>query len=154
DIGLWDLAGKAAKLPLAKLWGATRDRVDAYGSGGWGSYTIDDLIGEGKRYAAAGCRPYNMEVHSPRPPGDPQRVEAVRKAVGAAVQMMVDVNQKLDVPAAIHQAELLEDLGLVWYEEPALADDIAACAEVARAIRIPVATGENNYTRFEFRELI
>jgi len=42
----------------------------------------------------------------------------------------------------------------VWYEEPALADDIAACAEVARAIRIPVATGENNYTRFEFRELI
>src|SRR5262249_57034953 len=56
--------------------------------------------------------------------------------------------------AAIRQAELVEDLGLVWYEEPALADDIAACAEVARAIRIPVATGENNYTRFEFRELI
>ena len=70
------------------------------------------------------------------------------------MQMMVDVNQKLDVPAAIHQAELLEDLGLVWYEEPALADDITACADVARAIRIPVATGENNYTRFEFRELI
>ena len=45
DIGLWDLAGKAANLPLAKLWGATTDRVDAYGSGGWGSYSLDDLIG-------------------------------------------------------------------------------------------------------------
>jgi len=42
----------------------------------------------------------------------------------------------------------------VWYEEPTLADDPAGCAEIARAIRIPVATGENNYTRFEFRELI
>src|SRR5262245_14226449 len=95
-----------------------------------------------------------MKVHSPDPRVNRQRVEAVRKALGDGVQMMVDVNQKLDVPAAIRQAELLEDLGLVWYEEPALADDIAACAEVAHAIRIPVATGENNYTRYEFRELI
>ena len=104
DIGLWDLAGKAANLPLAKLWGATTDRVDAYGSGGWGSYSIDDLIAEGKRYAAVGCRYYKMKVHSPDPRVNRQRVEAVRKALGDAVQMMVDVNQKLGVPAAIHRA--------------------------------------------------
>jgi D-arabinonate dehydratase len=64
------------------------------------------------------------------------------------------VNQKLDVLGNLRQAALLEDLGLVWYEEPVLADDLAACAEVARSIKIPVATGENNYTRYEFRELI
>src|SRR6266571_3876524 len=154
DIALWDLTGKKAGLPLAKLWGATTDRVDAYGSGGWGSYSIDDLIGEATRYKAAGCRYYKMKVHSPDPRVNRQRVEAVRAALGDGVKMMVDVNQKLDVAGAIRQAELLEDLGLVWYEEPALADDPAACAEVARAIRIPVATGENNYSRFEFRELI
>ena len=154
DIGLWDLAGKAANLPLAKLWGATTDRVDAYGSGGWGSYSLDDLIGEAKKYAAAGCHYYKMKVHDPDPRVNRQRVEAVRKALGDGVRMMVDVNQKLDVQSSIRQAQLLEDLDLVWYEEPALADDLAACAEVARAIRIPVATGENNYTRFEFRELI
>ena len=154
DIGLWDLAGKAANLPLAKLWGATTDRVDAYGSGGWGSYSLDDLIGEAKKYAAAGCHYYKMKVHDPDPRVNRQRVEAVRKALGNGVRMMVDVNQKLDVQSSIRQAQLLEDLDLVWYEEPALADDLAACAEVARAIRIPVATGENNYTRFEFRELI
>src|ERR1700730_6411796 len=154
DIGLWDLAGKTANLPLAKLWGATTDRVDAYGSGGWGSYSLDDLIGEATKYAAAGCRYYKMKVHHPDPRVNRQRVEAVRKALGDGVRMMVDVNQKLDVQTSIRQAQLLEDLDLVWYEEPALADDLAACAEVARAIRIPVATGENNYTRFEFRELI
>src|SRR2546426_2399225 len=154
DIALWDLTGKTANLPLAKLWGATTDRVDAYGSGGWGSYSIDDLIGEAKKYAAAGCRYYKMKVHHTDPRVNRQRVEAVRKALGDGVRMMVDVNQKLDVQSSIRQAQLLEDLDLVWYEEPALADNLAACAEVARAIRIPVATGENNYTRFEFRELI
>src|SRR2546425_3681701 len=153
-IALWDLAGRTATLPLARMWGGRTDRVDACGGGGWGSYSIDDLIGEAKKYAAAGCRYYKMKVHHPDPRVNRQRVEAVRKALGDGVKMMVDVNQKLDVQGSIRQAQLLEDLDLVWYEEPALADDLAACAEVARAIRIPVATGENNYTRFEFPELI
>src|SRR6478609_11494341 len=43
DIGLWDVAGKAAKLPLYKLWGAVTDRVPCYGSGGWGKYGEKDL---------------------------------------------------------------------------------------------------------------
>jgi L-alanine-DL-glutamate epimerase-like enolase superfamily enzyme len=54
----------------------------------------------------------------------------------------------------VRQARLLEEFDLIWYEEPVLADDIAACASVAERIAIPVATGENNYTRYEFRELI
>jgi len=154
DIALWDLTGKAAGLPLYKLWGAVTDRVPAYGSGGWGGYSIADLVGEAERYVGQGCRYYKMKIHHPDPRVNRQRVEAVRRAVGDRVGLMVDVNQKLDVLGNMRQAALLEDLGLVWYEEPALADDPAACAEVARAIRIPIATGENLYTRFEFRELI
>src|SRR3989442_2014529 len=101
-----------------------------------------------------GCRYYKLKIHDPDPRVNRQRVEAVREALGEGVRLMVDANQKLDVVGAIRQARLLEDLDLVWYEEPVLADDIAACAEVARSIRIPVAAGENNYTRFEFRELV
>jgi L-alanine-DL-glutamate epimerase-like enolase superfamily enzyme len=154
DIALWDITGKAARLPLARLWGAVTDRVAAYGSGGWGTYSVDDLIGEATRYAAMGCRYYKMKIHHADPRENRKRVEAVKKALGDGVKMMVDVNQKLDVLGAIKQAQLLDDLDLVWYEEPVLADDLAGCAEVARAIKIPVATGENNYTRFEFREAI
>src|SRR5207244_12473712 len=51
-------------------------------------------------------------------------------------------------------ARLLEEFDLVWYEEPVLADDYAGMAEVAAAIRIPVAAGENHYTRWEFKELL
>ncbi|MBI3824934.1 MAG: mandelate racemase/muconate lactonizing enzyme family protein [Candidatus Rokubacteria bacterium] len=154
DIGLWDIVGKTAGLPLYKLWGAVTDRVDAYGSGGWGDYAIDDVVGEAQKYAAAGCRYYKMKIHDPDPRENRRRVEAVLKALGERVRLMVDANQKLDVLGAIRQAQALEDLDLVWLEEPVLADDVAGCAEVARAIRIPVATGENAYSRYEFRELI
>jgi len=154
DIGLWDIAGKSAGLPLYKMWGAVSDRIPAYGSGGWSKYSEGELIAEAERYAALGCKYYKMKIHHADPHENRKRVEAVQRALGGGVRMMVDVNQRLDPLASIRQARVLEDLDLVWYEEPVLADDIAACAEVARAIRIPVATGENNYTRFEFRELI
>ena len=153
DIALWDLVGKAAGQPLYRLWGAVTDRVAAYGSGGWPAYRTEDLVEEARRYTDAGLRYYKLKVHHPDPRENRRRVEAVRGAVGDDVRLMVDVNQKLDVLGNIRLAAALEDLDLVWYEEPVLADDIAACAEVARAIRIPVATGENHYTRFEFREL-
>jgi len=154
DIGLWDIAGKTAGLPLYKMWGAVNGRIPAYGSGGWSKYSEGELIAEAERYAAQGCRYYKMKIHHPDPLENRKRVEAVRSALGGAVRLMVDVNQRLAPPAAIRQARMLEDLDLAWYEEPVLADDIAGCAEVAHSIAIPVATGENNYTRFEFRELL
>jgi L-alanine-DL-glutamate epimerase-like enolase superfamily enzyme len=154
DIGLWDIAGKAAGLPLYKLWGAVGDEIPAYGSGGWTRYSTAELIAEAERYAALGCRYYKMKIHHPDPRENRKRVETVRRALGDGVRLMVDVNQRLDVIGNLRQARMLEDFDLVWYEEPVLAEDLAACAEVAGAIGIPVATGENNYTRFEFRDLI
>jgi len=153
DIALWDLVGKIAGQPLFRMWGAVTDRVEAYGSGGWANYAVDDIIAEGRFYAGHGCRYYKMKIHDPDPRKNVARVEAVKKALGDGVRLMVDVNQKLDVLATIKQAQMLEHLDLVWYEEPVLADDYAGLAEVARSIKTPVATGENHYTRFEFKEL-
>jgi len=154
DIGLWDIAGKSARLPLYKLWGAVNDRIPCYGSGGWGKYSEKDLIGEAERYAAMGCRYYKMKIHDPDPRANRKRVESVKKALGEGVRMMVDVNQKLDVLGNIRQAALLEDLDLVWYEEPVSSDDNFSCSLVSQSIKIPVATGENHYNRYEFRDLI
>src|SRR3954470_6133925 len=154
DIALWDVVGKAAKLPLFRIWGAATDRVGCYGSGGWGKYTDKDLVAEAERYAGMGCRYYKMKIHDPDPAANRKRVEIVKKALGPGVRMMVDVNQKLDVMGNVRQARLLEEFDLVWYEEPVLSDDNHACAEVARSINIPIATGENHYTRYEFKDLI
>ena len=116
DIGLWDLVGKVAGLPLYKLWGAVTDRIPAYGSGGWPRYSVDDLIGEAKRYAAMGCRYYKMKIHHPDPRVNRVRVEAVKKAVGDDVRLMVDVNQKLDVLGNVRQARLLAVSPQGYYE--------------------------------------
>ena len=98
-------------------------RIAAYGSGGWPQYTVADVVGEAERYAALGCRYYKMKIHDPDPHVNRQRVKAVRDALGPGVRLMVEANQKLDVLANIRQAALLEDLDLMWYEEPVLADD-------------------------------
>ena len=154
DIGLWDVTGKALGKPLYKLWGAMRHRIGCYGSGGWAKYSLDDLVREAEKYAAFGCKYYKMKIHDPDPKVNRARVEAVKRAVGPGVRLMVDVNQRLDVLSNQRQAALLEEFDLVWYEEPVLADDFQSLEEVAKSIRIPVATGENNYTRYEFRDLI
>jgi L-alanine-DL-glutamate epimerase-like enolase superfamily enzyme len=154
DIGLWDIVGKAMGKPLYKVWGAMRHRIGCYGSGGWAKYSLDDLVREAEKYAAFGCKYYKMKIHDPDPKVNRARVEAVKRAVGPGVRLMVDVNQRLDVLGNLRQAAELEHLDLVWYEEPVLADDLSGCAEVASKIGIPVATGENNFTRYEFRELL
>jgi len=154
DIALWDIAGKSAKLPLYKLWGAVNDRIPAYGSGGWAKYSIDDLIAEAQKYAGYGCKYYKMKIHHPDPAVNAGRVAAVKKALGPGVRMMVDVNQGRDVLGNRAQARLLEEFDLLWYEEPVLADDYDGYADVARAIRIPIAAGENHYTRWEFKQLL
>src|SRR6185295_15998808 len=154
DIGLWDIAGKAAKLPLYKLWGAVNERIPAYGSGGWAKYSVEDLIAEAQKYAAQGCKYYKMKIHHPDPAVNASRVGAVKKALGPGVRMMVDVNQGRDVLGNQVQARLLEEFDLLWYEEPVLADDYDGLAEVAHTIRIPVALGENHFTRWEFKELL
>ncbi|HEY3074248.1 MAG TPA: mandelate racemase/muconate lactonizing enzyme family protein [Burkholderiales bacterium] len=154
DIGLWDIVGKSAKLPLYKLWGAVSDRIPAYGSGGWAKYSVEDLIAEAQKYAGYGCKYYKMKIHHPDPAVNASRVGAVKKALGPGVRMMVDVNQGRDVLGNLQQARLLEEFDLVWYEEPVLADDYDGMAEVAHSIRIPVAAGENHYTRWEFKQLL
>src|SRR5258708_9415450 len=116
DIGLWDIAGKAAGLPLYKLWGAVTDRISAYGSGGWSKYSERELIAEAERYAALGCKYYKMKIHHPDPRENAQRVGAVRPRLAHGVHMIVDLNPRLTVLAHIRQAQALDQFDLVWYE--------------------------------------
>ena len=67
DIGLWDLAGKVAGQPLYRMWGAATDRVEAYGSGGWAKYAVEDILDEAKLLHVAGLPLLQDEDPRPRP---------------------------------------------------------------------------------------
>ena len=154
DIGLWDLLGKSVGRPIWQLLGAVSDRVPIYGGGGLLSYSVDELIEEAESVLALGCRYYKMKIGNPNIMEDVDRVRAMRKALGDDVKLLVDVNQRWDVHTNIKVGKLIEAYDIFWYEEPVYADNIDQCAEIARQINIPVATGENEYTRYGFRDLI
>ena len=154
DIGLWDLLAKSMNRPVWHLLGACAEESPVYGSGGFLSYSVDDIVKEARGFIDRGCRHYKMKIGRPNLMENVERVRAVRKALGRDVELLVDTNQRWEVATHLKIGRHLEELDLFWYEEPVLADNIAQCAEVARGINIPIATGENEYTRYGFRDLI
>ena len=155
DTACWDLIGKAAEQPLYRLFGACRDSVKAYASGGlWLSLSIDELVAEAKSFLAEGFRAMKLRVGKPRLEEDVERVAAVREAVGPGVDLMVDANQGFSVPHAVRLGRRLEEFGLVWFEEPVPAWDLEGHAAVAAALDTPIASGETEYTRYGMRDML
>jgi L-alanine-DL-glutamate epimerase-like enolase superfamily enzyme len=157
DIALWDLKGKAFGVPLYRLLGPYTDSVPIYGSGGWTHFTEAELVAEQLGYVERGIPRVKMKVakdFGQAEAEDLRRLAAVRRAVGDGVEVYVDANNGYYAKQAIRLARRFEEYNVGWFEEPVLADDVAGLAAVARAIDLPVATGEHEYTKYGFRELI
>jgi galactonate dehydratase len=175
DLALWDIKGKALGVPVYELIGGkVRDHVPLYANGWFtgdrpsahgpqgGSAEETAWYAEGaKTVVAQGYRclkvyPFNgLQVITPeRIARGVGIVRAIREAVGPNVDIAVDVRRRLNIWSARRIAHKLEALDIAWLEEPILFDNAAAMAEFARSVRVPVATGEESYTRWEFRELL
>jgi D-arabinonate dehydratase len=153
DIGLWDILAQSMNSPVWQVLGGTNAPIKAYGSGGFLPYTIDQLIEEAQGFRAKGCGYYKFKIGREDLMENVERVHTLCDVL-SGMRIMVDANQRWDVATNIRIGNALADCDLYWYEEPVLADNIDQCAEVARAISTPVATGENEYTRYGFRDLI
>ncbi|MGH2461524.1 MAG: mandelate racemase/muconate lactonizing enzyme family protein [Chloroflexota bacterium] len=157
DIALWDLKAKALGLPLYRLLGQYRDSVPVYGSGGWTNFSETELVEEQTGYVARGMRSVKMKVgkdFGKAEREDVRRLAAVRKAVGDDVEILIDANNGYYAKQAIAMAREFEQYRVGWLEEPVLADDIEGLAAIARATAIPIATGEHEYTKYGFKDLI
>jgi len=155
DGALWDIAGKAAGLPLYRLLGGARDRVPAYHSGGlWLDRDIDALAREAQDMVAQGFGAVKMRLGMADARQDAQRVGAVRAAIGPDIKLMADANQGLNEAQAIRLGRLLEEHDLTWFEEPLPAWDLEGLARVAAALDTPIASGETEYTRYGFRSML
>jgi L-alanine-DL-glutamate epimerase-like enolase superfamily enzyme len=157
DIALWDLKAKYYETPLYQLLGPYTESVPVYGSGGWTHFSLDELVAEQCGYVERGMKAVKMKVgkdFGQSEQEDVARLAAVREAVGPDVQIYIDANNGYYAKQAIRMARTFEQYGVGWFEEPVLADDIEGLAAVARAIDIPVASGEHEYTKYGFRDLI
>src|SRR3954453_2882067 len=157
DIALWDLKAKAFGVPLYRLLGRETGTVPIYGSGGWTSFNEKELVAEQTGYVERGIPRVKMKVakdFGKSEAEDLKRLAAVRKAVGDDVEIFVDANNGYYAKQAIAMSRRFEDFNVRWFEEPVLADDIQGLAEISRATTIPVATGEHEYIKYGFKELI
>jgi L-alanine-DL-glutamate epimerase-like enolase superfamily enzyme len=156
DLALWDLRGHVFGAPVATLLGAAHEALPAYVAGGY--YTPDGTLAtlaeEIAGYVELGARAVKMKIGGDTIRNDVARVRAVRGAIGPDVRLMVDANCAYTAFDAIRIAHELEPLDVYWFEEPVMPDDLRGLARVARSTRIPVAAGENEYTRYGFRDLI
>ena len=155
DTALWDLKAKLLNLPLVRLLGIVRERVMIYGSGGFISYTNDQLEARLAGWVEAGMTAVKMKIgrHAKE---DLVRVRAARQAIGPDAALFVDANGGYDRKQALRIADAFADSQVTWFEEPVSSDDL----EGLRMLRdrapagMDITAGEYGYDAFYFRHML
>ena len=153
DIALWDLAAKDADKSLVALLGPCRERILAYASGINLNKSEAELVEQVRGWRAAGFKAFKIKVGKPEIEEDVERLTRVR-AIAGRLPVMVDANQGWDLGTAARAITALEPLSPHWVEEPLLADDVEAHAQLRRRVRTPLAIGENVYTLQQFSHFL
>lgn len=154
NVAMWDAWTKKLDQPIWKVLGNTVDRVPVYGSGGWLSYSDEELIAEVVEYKSRGLRAVKIKVGSPDIERDIARLRKVREAVGPDLNIMMDANQGMNVPNAIKLSTLAANIGIHWFEEPVVHTDFAGYQLLRQKTGIALAMGEREYDMEPLKALI
>lgn len=154
NIAMWDAWCKQLGQPVWKVLGTFRSSIPVYGSGGWLSYTPEELIDEVAGYKKRGFQAVKIKVGSPDWKEDLERLKMVRSAVGRDIGIMMDANQGMDVPSALQLARTARELDIHWFEEPILHTDFDGYQSLKQQAGISLAMGEREYNTVPLRELV
>ena len=154
DVALWDLKGRRLKTPLWRLFGGFDPVVECYAGGIDLDFTVAALLKQADGFREHGHRAIKMKVGRPRFSEDIERVRGMRRHLGDDFPIMVDANMRWSADQAIQAARSLREFNLVWLEEPTIPDDVAGHARILREGGLPLATGENMHTLYEFQQMI
>jgi D-galactarolactone cycloisomerase len=157
DIACWDLVGKAAGLPLYRLFGGYRNEVPCYVTCAYyrDGKTLSELRDEIEMLKGQGHRGFKAKAGGLPLGEDMRRLELVREVIGSERDLMVDVNRGWDLATAIEGARLLEPLKPRWLEEPVRwADDRRELKLLAQKTPIPLSAGESELTSYGCRALL
>lgn len=154
DLALWDIRCQMTQWPLYQLLGGKAKPIKAYAGGialGW--QPADSLVEEALALVEQGFRALKLRVGD-TPRRDIERVQAVRKALGNDIELLVDANTGYCLDDVRRVMPAYEELGIGWLEEPFPAWDGQAYLKATQLGRVPLAAGENHYTRYEFGTLL
>ena len=154
NMAMWDAWCKKLGQPIWKVLGGSRKPISIYGSGGWSSYTPEELIDEVTDYKSRGFRAVKIKVGKPDWKEDFDRLQQVRAAVGNEIGIMMDANQGMTVPNALALARAARDLNIQWFEEPIDHSDFEGYALLRNQAGISLAMGEREYSTLPLRELL
>ncbi|GGP87386.1 mandelate racemase [Streptosporangium pseudovulgare] len=152
DLALWDL--RCGPGGLVETLGRRRDSVPVYGSGVNLHYPLEELVAQARRWRAAGHPAVKVKVGRDALREDVARVAAVREVIGPDTLLMVDANQRWDLPRARRAIAALSEYDLHWVEEPLPADDVTGQARLRSCVDVPIAVGESAYSIHDFRDLL
>ena len=155
DIALWDILGKAAGIPVAKLLGARRDAIPAYAMVGW-YYDggMKEFLKQCTDAAEEGFHAVKLKVGRGGLQEDIERIKAIHTELGDDFRVMVDANCAFDEMEAVQRGKAYEDLGVYWFEEPLQPYMRDSHARLRQKVRVSIAIGENYYTRHQFYDVI
>jgi L-alanine-DL-glutamate epimerase-like enolase superfamily enzyme len=145
DVALWDLSARLLDAPLTTLFGRCRDAVPVYGSGGFTTFDDTQLAEQVRGWLAAGCTAVKIKIGESwgsRVDRDLARVRQLRGLAGDGVELMVDANGGYTPGQARRVGAALDELGVVWFEEPVSSDDLDGLRLLRTALRCDVAAGE------------
>ena len=161
---MWDILGKHLKTPVyTLLGGAVREKIRVYANGwGGGEWDSEDLANRAKKVVERGFTalkfdpvpgPWRTFISKDVEKQTIKNVRAVRDAVGQEIDILIEMHRRLAPMHAIKIAKEIEQYNPFWYEEPVLAENVNALTETKLRVNLPVVTGEELYTKFEFREI-
>jgi len=139
DIAIWDIFIKSKKTSLHKYLGGAQNKISAYGTTGWLSLSLDDLISECKEYESKGVNAFKIRLGHKE---DILRVKTVRKIMGDQFTLMLDANQRYTVEEGIQIAKDLAPFNMLWLEEPTV-NNLEEIAKIKKGSILPIALGEN-----------
>jgi L-alanine-DL-glutamate epimerase-like enolase superfamily enzyme len=153
DIAVWDLAAKAADMPLHRLLGGYQNRAAAYASLRLGrALTLDALPKVADSLVEQGFRAMKMNLGAESSvEAEVARVRAVREAIGPDVRLLADVNSRWTPSQAIRVGRRIDEYDLFWLEDSVPLHNLEGMAEVRRAIDTPIANGETLWNLPAFR---
>jgi galactonate dehydratase len=153
DIALWDILGKAAGLPVAKMLGGIgRERIDVYAAAvNWVEDSEADR--ELDRYLAEGFP--RIKVKMSRPVREAcRRIERLRKRAGDHVDLCVDANWAYNLDEAVEVGRALSANGYFWFEEPLAPENEQGYEQLRLRCDVPLAAGESNFTADQAQRLV